>query len=172
MVSDELAEVAKTYGTPRRTVLLESAGQPVTAAAAPLEVADDPCFVYLSSTGLLARTTDATSPLGDRRRPRQARRGRLGGPHHRPRRGRRAHQRGPAGQARRARPAGAAATANDPHLQGGAPVSEFLSLEPGERVLALTTLRDRRARASRSAPARASSSGSTPRCSATATTGR
>ena len=26
VVSDELAEVAKTYGTPRRTVLLESAG--------------------------------------------------------------------------------------------------------------------------------------------------
>ena len=44
VVSDELAEVAKTYGTPRRTVLLESAGTAVTAAAAPLEVADDPCF--------------------------------------------------------------------------------------------------------------------------------
>ena len=34
-----LAEVAKTYGTPRRTVLLESAGQTVSAAV-PLEVAD------------------------------------------------------------------------------------------------------------------------------------
>ncbi len=31
-------------------------------------------------------------------------------------------------------------TANHPHLQGGAPVSEFLALEAGERVLALTTL--------------------------------
>jgi DNA gyrase subunit A len=31
-------------------------------------------------------------------------------------------------------------TANAPHLQGGAPVSEFLSLEPGERVLTLTDL--------------------------------
>jgi DNA gyrase subunit A len=31
-------------------------------------------------------------------------------------------------------------TANHPHLQGGAPVSEFLPLEAGERVLALTTL--------------------------------
>ena len=50
-----------SYGTPRRTVLLESAGQPV-AAAVPLEVADDPCLVLLSSTGLLARTTAPTSP--------------------------------------------------------------------------------------------------------------
>jgi len=31
-------------------------------------------------------------------------------------------------------------TAHHPHLQGGAPVSEFLSLEAGERVLALTSL--------------------------------
>jgi DNA gyrase subunit A len=32
------------------------------------------------------------------------------------------------------------ATANHPHLQGGAPVSEFLALEAGERVLSLATL--------------------------------
>ncbi len=44
VVSDELAEVAKTYGTPRRTVLLESAGVSVAATATSLEVADDPCF--------------------------------------------------------------------------------------------------------------------------------
>src|SRR4051794_19371136 len=53
LVSDELAEVAKAYATPRRTVLLESSGQTKTAAV-PLEVADDPCRVLLSSTGLLA----------------------------------------------------------------------------------------------------------------------
>src|SRR4051812_42519021 len=59
-VSDELAEVAKAFGTPRRTVLLEAVGSgAVTSKAAPLEVADDPCFVLLSSTGLLARTTSA-----------------------------------------------------------------------------------------------------------------
>ncbi|MGL5818059.1 MAG: DNA gyrase/topoisomerase IV subunit A [Phycicoccus sp.] len=55
-VSDELADVAKAHGTPRRTVLLESAGAPA-ASATPLEVADDPCWVLLSSTGLLARTS-------------------------------------------------------------------------------------------------------------------
>jgi DNA gyrase subunit A len=63
VVSAELAEVAQKFGTPRRTVLLESAGQTVTAAA-PLEVADDPCWVLLSATGLLARTSD-DAPLGD-----------------------------------------------------------------------------------------------------------
>ncbi|NLJ54130.1 MAG: DNA topoisomerase IV subunit A [Intrasporangiaceae bacterium] len=57
-VSTELAEVAKKHGTPRRTVLLESAAVPVTATSAtPLEIADDPCWVLLSSSGLLARTT-------------------------------------------------------------------------------------------------------------------
>ncbi|GGS02320.1 DNA topoisomerase (ATP-hydrolyzing) [Streptomyces nojiriensis] len=56
LVSAELAAVAKKFGTGRRTVLLESAGTAV--AAVPLEVADDPCRVLLSSTGLLARTAN------------------------------------------------------------------------------------------------------------------
>ncbi|MEU6314465.1 DNA topoisomerase IV subunit A [Streptomyces sp. NPDC047014] len=56
LVSSELAAVAKKFGTARRTVLLESAGTAV--AAVPLEVADDPCRVLLSSTGLLARTAN------------------------------------------------------------------------------------------------------------------
>jgi DNA gyrase subunit A len=55
-VATELAEVARTHGTPRRTVLLESAAVPATTATS-LEVADDPCWVLLSSSGLLARTT-------------------------------------------------------------------------------------------------------------------
>jgi DNA gyrase subunit A len=67
VVGDELADMAKTFGTPRRTVLLESSGQTKTSAA-PLEVADDPCWALLSTTGLLARTSD-DSPIGavDRR---------------------------------------------------------------------------------------------------------
>ncbi|WP_295692892.1 DNA topoisomerase IV subunit A [Lapillicoccus sp.] len=63
-VSSELGEVAKTHGSPRRTVLLEAAGAAIVtgasagaSAAMPLEVTDDPCWVLLSSTGLLARTT-------------------------------------------------------------------------------------------------------------------
>jgi len=54
VVSDELAEVAKKFGTPRRTVLLEG-GVEAAAAAVPLEVADDPCVVLMSATGLVAR---------------------------------------------------------------------------------------------------------------------
>src|SRR4051812_10745907 len=63
VVSDELADVAKTHGTPRRTVLLESAGTTVSPAATPLEVADDPCFAFLSSSGLLARSS-STEDVG------------------------------------------------------------------------------------------------------------
>ena len=53
LVGGEMADVAKKFGTPRRTVLME-AGAAVTAAV-PLEVTDDPCLVVLSATGLLAR---------------------------------------------------------------------------------------------------------------------
>jgi DNA gyrase subunit A len=138
VVSDELAEVAKAYGTPRRTVLLESAGQPA-AAATGLEVADDPCFVYLSSTALLARTsgTEVPGTGGGRAKHdvvvsavRTTARGQVGAL---------------TSQGRLVKldvldlPT-LPGTANHPHLQGGAPVSEFLALEPGERVLALTSL--------------------------------
>jgi DNA gyrase subunit A len=138
LVSDELNEVAKTYGTPRRTVLLESAGQPVRNAT-PLEVADDPCLVLLSSTGLLARTA-ATDELGE---------GGARSKHDVLVSAVRATARGQVGVLTSlgrlvkldvldlpTLPG----TANHPHLQGGAPVSEFLPLEAGERVLALTTL--------------------------------
>jgi DNA gyrase subunit A len=138
VVSDELGDVAKKHGTPRRTVLLESAGSPVSAAA-PLEVTDDPCFVLLSSAGLLARTTDQ-EPLGD-----------AGGrsKHDVVVSAVRATARGQVGvvtslgRLRRLDVLDLPtlpATANAPHLQGGAPTSEFLVLDPGERVLALTTL--------------------------------
>jgi DNA gyrase subunit A len=55
LVSDELAEVAKKFATPRRTVLLEGSADAAVAAAVPLEVADDPCVVLMSATGLVAR---------------------------------------------------------------------------------------------------------------------
>ncbi|WP_423246834.1 DNA gyrase/topoisomerase IV subunit A [Sinomonas puerhi] len=82
LVSRELGEVAATYGTPRRTVLLEhddapalgsrasaggaigaaagaaAAGTSAAAKAAPLqlEIADDPCWAILSASGMVART--------------------------------------------------------------------------------------------------------------------
>ncbi len=55
VVGGELAEVAKRFGTPRRTVLLEGGSEAAAAAAVPLEVADDPCVVLMSGTGLVAR---------------------------------------------------------------------------------------------------------------------
>ncbi len=58
-VADEMREVSDAHATPRRTILLESAGVP-TAAAATLEVVDEPCRILLSSTGLIARTPSLT----------------------------------------------------------------------------------------------------------------
>ncbi|WP_394941006.1 DNA topoisomerase (ATP-hydrolyzing) subunit A [Psychromicrobium sp. YIM B11713] len=71
LVSSELGEIAAKYATPRRTVLLESeaisasTANAVKALAAPngkaaplaLEVPDDPCWVLLSASGQIARTT-------------------------------------------------------------------------------------------------------------------
>ena len=165
VVSDELAEVAKTYGTPRRTVLLESAGTTVTAAAAPLEVADDPCFAFLSSSGLLARTV--LRRAGRRgRRPRQPRRGRLGGPDHRPRRGRPAHLARPAAQAVRARPARAPGLGQRPQPAGRLP-GQRAGLARARRAGAgAEPAGHRRARPGARHPRRHRSSGSTRRCSA------
>ncbi|GAB3559952.1 DNA topoisomerase IV subunit A [Arthrobacter alkaliphilus] len=73
VVSGELAEVAEKYGTPRRTVLLESEAVSPTVAAAlaaavpagkgkaaalPLEIPDDPCWAILSASGQIARTSN------------------------------------------------------------------------------------------------------------------
>ncbi len=139
VVSDELAEVAKTYGTPRRTVLLESAGTTVAAAATPLEVADDPCFAFLSSTGLLARSSnDETPGTGGGRTNhdvivsavRTTARGEVGV----------LTSRGRLLKLGVLDLPTLPGAANDPNLQGGLPLSEVLSLGQGERALALTSL--------------------------------
>ncbi|MGW5362103.1 DNA gyrase/topoisomerase IV subunit A [Actinopolymorpha pittospori] len=137
LVSGELADVANSFGTERRTVLLESSGQTVTSAV-PLEVADDPCWVLLSSTGLLARTTGA-DPLpseGSRAKHdvvvsavRATARGQIGLVTSRGRLVRMDVLDMPA----------LPPTAHVPNLQGGAPLSEFVSLEKDERGLCLTT---------------------------------
>src|SRR5689334_8255104 len=64
LVSGELAEVAKKFGTPRRTVLLEGGAAAATVAAVPLEVADDPCVVLMSASGLVARVAIAAGAPG------------------------------------------------------------------------------------------------------------
>src|SRR3954465_14582140 len=140
VVSDELADVAKTFGTPRRTVLLESAGVTVSAAASSLEVPDDPCFAYLSSSGLLARSSSDATPTAERGRPahdvivsavRTSARAEIGALTSRGRVVRLSVLDLPA----------LPASANHPNLQGGLPFDLVRSLEGGERVLALCTLR-------------------------------
>ncbi|MEU1464126.1 DNA topoisomerase IV subunit A [Streptomyces sp. NPDC005727] len=138
LVSAELAAVAKKFGTDRRTVLLESGGAPV--AAVPLQVADDPCRVLLSSTGLLARTA-TDEPFAEAARTRRVKhdvivsavpataRGEIGAVTS-------------AGRLLRINVVDLpqlpeAATAN---LSGGAPLAEFVSLEDDETVVCLTTL--------------------------------
>ncbi|MET7754951.1 DNA topoisomerase IV subunit A [Streptomyces sp. NPDC005389] len=139
LVSAELAAVAKKFATDRRTVLLESAGAPVAAVS--LEVADDPCRVLLSSTGLLARTATAELPPLDPDATRVKHDVILSSVA--------ATQRGDIGAVTSAGRLLRIAvidlpqlpdTASAPNLAGGAPLSEFLSLEADETVVCLTTL--------------------------------
>jgi len=152
VVSGELAGVSERFGTPRRTVLLEGSGKARTAAV-PLEVADDPCLVLLSSAGLIARTAAgpaggggdgaAGAPPGGTPLPLTA------GP-------RAAHDVIVATAPATARGATAVVTsrgrlvrisvleipalppgAHSPALAGGAPISEFVGLETGETVVGL-----------------------------------
>ena len=158
LVSSELADVAKRFGTPRRTVLLEASGTATRSAAVPLEVADDPCTVLLSSAGLLARTAATPAAVAAGAAPE----GTLFA----------ADPEGAGGQAeagpRSAHdaivsvvPATARGTvgvvtslgrlirlsvlelpalppsAHSPGLAGGAPIGEFVGTEPGETVVAI-----------------------------------
>ncbi|MFD9504517.1 DNA topoisomerase (ATP-hydrolyzing) subunit A [Streptomyces sp. NPDC060035] len=139
LVSGELAAVAKKFGTDRRTVLLESAGSQV--ASVPLEVADDPCRVLLSSTGLLARTANADPVVAaeDAKRTK--------------------HDVIVSAVPATARGDVGAVTSTGrllrlsvidlpqlpdthaaPNLSGGAQIAEFLTLETGEELICLTTL--------------------------------
>ncbi|MGI5164078.1 DNA gyrase/topoisomerase IV subunit A [Spirillospora sp. CA-253888] len=141
LVSRELRDVAKEFDTPRRTVLLESSGQAKAAPAVDLEIPDVPVLVLLSSTGLLAQTGSA-DPL-----PTQG--------------GRSSHDvlasvvpttaRGQVGAVTSAGrmirinvvdlPA-LPPSASPPSLAGGAPVTEYVSLEPGETVVGLGAVTD------------------------------
>ncbi|WP_031464856.1 DNA gyrase/topoisomerase IV subunit A [Sciscionella sediminilitoris] len=70
VVSNELAKVAKDFDHPRRTALVDGDLKEVLAAskpAGPLEVADDPCQVILSATGLVARTAAESEEASEAR---------------------------------------------------------------------------------------------------------
>jgi DNA gyrase subunit A len=71
LVSTELSKVAKELVTDRRTALIDGDLKEVLAAskpAGPLEVADDPCQVILSATGLVARTAAESEEASEGRR--------------------------------------------------------------------------------------------------------
>lgn len=137
-VSAELAEVSTHLGTPRRTTLLEGTSTPAAAlskTSATLEVSDGPCVVLLSSTGLIARTTElleagsiarsahdviiATCPATTR------------------------GQIGAVTSAGRVLPVDVVdvpaqpPVAGIPSLAAGAPITAFVDMHPGEHVLAL-----------------------------------
>jgi len=157
VVSDEMAAVARDFGTPRRTILLDSAGQgagggvsgatsagaPSAArgSAVPLEVPDTPCFALLSASGLVARTGDDVAPTRDGAR--------------------KAHDVLRSVVAASARSDVGAVTTlgrvvrlslldlpalppthDAPSLAGGVPVGDVVALEAGEEVVALVSLAD------------------------------
>ncbi|MEV4378171.1 DNA topoisomerase IV subunit A [Streptosporangium sp. NPDC049644] len=138
VVSDELAQISKTFGTPRRTVLLESSGV-ARNVSVPLEVADDPCLVLFSSTGLLARTADASPLAGDGDRSahdvlvsavRSTVRGEVGVVTNQ-------------GRMIRVQVVDLPTlprSANPPSLSGGHPVTEYVTFNPGETVVGIGSL--------------------------------
>jgi DNA gyrase subunit A len=71
VVSNELAKIAKDFPVERRTSLIDGDLKEVLAASkpsGPLEVADDPCQVVLSATGLVARTAAESEEASEVRR--------------------------------------------------------------------------------------------------------
>jgi DNA gyrase subunit A len=143
VVSDEMADVARTFGTPRRTILLEHAGGsgvvPTASASrssTPLEIVDAPCWALLSGTGLLARTPDDTAPAREGRRSSHdvltstvatSTRGEIGA----------VTSRGRVLRLPVLDLPGMPPTDGPPSLSGGVPAGEVLDLQAGERVLAL-----------------------------------
>jgi DNA gyrase subunit A len=119
-------------------VLLESAGVPATVTS-PLEVADDPCWVLLSSTGLMARTTsDAPLPSDGPRSKHDAVVGAV-----------RTTARGEVGLlTSRGRLVRLSAlelptlppTNGAPNLSGGAPLAAYVDLPRGEEPLTIVSL--------------------------------
>lgn len=157
VVSDELDEVAATHGTDRRTVLTEKddlaelaqAATPAGAAGKKkglglaLEIADDPCWVVLSTTGMIGRTqgaADGRESLADapKRFKHDALTSRIA-----------ATARGEIGAVT---DAGRMIRVNvmdlpqleltggSPNPAGGVPVAEFLTLGRGERVVGLAPI--------------------------------
>lgn len=141
LVSSELVAVAKTYGDPRRTVLLASSGEVTSSSATPLEVPDEPCWVMMGSAGLMARmdTADEISIGGGRaqhdviisaiRTTSHADFGVI-------------TNHGRLIKARAIELPTVVPTASSPNLKGGSRAGELYAFEKGEKPIGLTSLRE------------------------------
>lgn len=139
LIAAELDEVAHRYGTPRRTVLLSDSGVSASSASAPLEIPDAPCWVMLSSTGLVARidTDETPATQGERathdaivatiRTTARAEYGVL-------------TSTGRLLKARAIELPAVPVTAVAPNLQGGVRLDQLVELDKGERIIGLTSL--------------------------------
>lgn len=142
-VGDELAEVAAAHASARRTLLLEGSGLQAKSSPISMEVADEPCYVLMSSTGLIARTNSINSNpgAGDSNQTRQ--------PHDVITSTIEATTRGEigvitsAGFIHRVNVVdipNIPSTAGTPGLSGGAPLGAFIDLPKGERAIAIAPL--------------------------------
>jgi DNA gyrase subunit A len=144
VIGDELAEVAEEHGTPRRTVLVGGDLKAlVTRKASDVEVADAPCDVLMSTTGLLARTPihEGEQQAGGRRHRHDAIVATA-----------RTTTRGSVGVLTSAGrfvrvdvlniPEVPAVTTGAISLRGGASASEFVPLDRNERVVGIATIRE------------------------------
>jgi DNA gyrase subunit A len=146
VVSTELAGVVKEFATDRHTTLVDGDLKEVLAAsvpAGPLHVADDPCQVILSATGLVARTAaESEEAVEGRRRNGRSRHDAVRAIVHTTARG----------QVLLVTNTGRAfktdvlplpvlpEQAGTVSLRGGMSASELLPLQPGEKVVGLAPL--------------------------------
>lgn len=137
LVASELDVVAREHGTPRRTVLLSGSG--IAATSAPLEIEDTPCWVMLSSSGLIARsdTPDALPARGSRAAHdvivsaiQTTARGEYGV----------LTSHGRLLRAQAIELPSVPQTVDAPNLQGGSLATELFTFDKGEHALALTSL--------------------------------
>ncbi|WP_157773486.1 DNA gyrase/topoisomerase IV subunit A [Brachybacterium vulturis] len=139
LVSEELAAVAAEHGDSRRTVLLEAAEKPAAISGASLEVADEPCRVLLTGTGLIARVTGAEPLL--REGPRGAHDVIVSDARSTTRSGVGVvTDRGRVLRLSVVDLPSLAPTAGAPSLAGGTRLSDLIDLERGERALGLVRL--------------------------------
>ncbi|WGW10731.1 DNA topoisomerase IV subunit A [Saxibacter everestensis] len=146
VVSDELADAATEFSTPRRTALLEARagetgrnGRGKTATTTPLEIEDSPCWVLLSTTGLLARSVDRSALDSSGKRSKHdallsqvpaTTRGEVG----------LVTTMGRLLKLPVVDMPTLVPSAHRPALSGGAPIREFATMNPGETVLGLVSI--------------------------------